>query len=105
MKLMRAVGAFDSISIEDAAEVTSSTFPRDHPGLLVVSQSGETKDTHRTLQLAERLSNEKGDIPMFSVVNVVGSLIARTTGCGVYLNAGRENAVASTKAFVTQVTA
>lgn len=40
-----------------------------------------------------------------SVVNVVGSLISRTTGLGVYLNAGREHAVASTKAFTSQVTA
>ena len=39
-----------------------------------------------------------------SVVNAVGSLIARTTNLGVYCNAGRENAVASTKAFTTQVT-
>ena len=39
-----------------------------------------------------------------SVVNAVGSLIARTTKLGVYCNAGRENAVASTKAFTTQVT-
>ena len=44
-------------------------------------------------------------IPTFSVVNQVGSLISRTTNCGVYLNAGREHAVASTKAFTTQVTA
>jgi glucosamine--fructose-6-phosphate aminotransferase (isomerizing) len=35
----------------------------------------------------------------------VGSLIARSTNCGVYLNAGREHAVASTKAFTTQVAA
>ena len=35
--------------------------------------------------------------PTVSVVNAVGSLIARTTKMGVYLNAGRENAVASTK--------
>jgi len=66
----------------------------------VVSQSGETKDVHRTLEIASGLG-----IPQFSVVNTVGSLIARTTKCGVYLNAGRENAVASTKAFTTQVTA
>jgi len=38
-----------------------------------------------------------------SVVNAVGSLIARTTQLGVYCHAGRENAVASTKAFTTQV--
>ncbi len=35
----------------------------------------------------------------------MGSLIARSTKCGVYLNAGREHAVASTKAFTTQVAA
>lgn len=39
----------------------------------------------------------------FSVVNVVGSQLARLTNCGVYLNAGREVAVASTKAFTSQV--
>jgi glucosamine--fructose-6-phosphate aminotransferase (isomerizing) len=44
-------------------------------------------------------------MPTISVVNSVGSQIARTTKLGVYLNAGRENAVASTKAFTTQVTA
>ena len=44
------------------------------------------------------------DTPILSVCNVVGSLIARTTGIGCYLNAGREHAVASTKAFSTQVT-
>lgn len=44
-------------------------------------------------------------IPALSVVNSVGSLIARTTKLGVYLNAGRESSVASTKAFTTQVRA
>jgi hypothetical protein len=42
-------------------------------------------------------------VPCISIVNVVGSLIARQTGMGVYLHAGRENAVASTKAFTSQV--
>ena len=62
----------------------NSTFP--YPTL------GETKDVHRAVKLGE----EKG-VPCISVVNVVGSLIARATGLGVYLNAGREHAVASTK--------
>jgi hypothetical protein len=48
--------------------------------------------------LADRLG-----LPTLSVVNTVGSLIARTTKLGVYLNAGRESSVASTKAFTTQV--
>lgn len=64
-----------------------------------MSQSGETKDVHRAVKIGEEMG-----VPCISVVNVVGSLIARSTGLGVYLNAGRENAVASTKAFTTQVT-
>jgi glucosamine--fructose-6-phosphate aminotransferase (isomerizing) len=43
-----------------------------------VSQSGETKDTHRALKVANEAS-----APTFSIVNQVGSLIARTTNCGV----------------------
>lgn len=100
-KLMRSLHAFDSVSTEDASECTTDRLPRKDGGLLVVSQSGETLDVTRVLKAAEESPME---IPTFSVVNTVGSLIARMTKCGVYLNAGRENAVASTKAFVTQVT-
>lgn len=67
--------------------------------MIAVSQSGETKDVHRAVKLGEEVGT-----PCISVVNSVGSLIARTTGLGVYLNAGREQAVASTKAFTSQVT-
>lgn len=100
-KLMRSLNSFDTVSTEDASECASDRLPKKEGGLLVVSQSGETKDVHRVLKCAEEMPTE---IPTFSVVNTVGSLIARSTKCGVYLNAGRENAVASTKAFVTQVT-
>ena len=107
-KLMRSLGSFNTICVADAAECTADILPNPADGgLLVVSQSGETKDVHRVLKLAEQQSRQFGNqagLPKFSVVNAVGSLIARTTQCGVYLNAGRENAVASTKAFVTQVT-
>ena len=97
---MRSLHAFETVQVVDASELTPQHFPSDGAGLLVISQSGETKDVHRAVILAQEL-----DVPVFSVVNAVGSLIARTTQCGVYLNAGRERAVASTKAFVTQVTA
>ncbi|KAF1332364.1 Glutamine-fructose-6-phosphate transaminase, partial [Globisporangium splendens] len=100
-KLMRSLNAFDTVSTEDASECSTDRLPKKEGGLLVVSQSGETLDVQRVLKAAEELTAE---IPTFSVVNTVGSLIARSTKCGVYLNAGRENAVASTKAFVTQVT-
>ena len=98
-KIMRDLDCFDTVSVIDAAEVRRSDIPRKAGGLLAVSQSGETKDVHRAVKIGE-----KSGVPCISVVNVVGSLIARTTGCGVYLNAGREHAVASTKAFTTQVT-
>jgi glutamine---fructose-6-phosphate transaminase (isomerizing) len=78
--------------------VRGSDLPRSHGAVLAISQSGETKDVHRAVTAAERLG-----ITTMSVVNVVGSLIARTTKLGVYLNAGRESSVASTKAFSTQV--
>ncbi len=97
---MRAMHSFETVQVVDASELTAHHFPQKGGGLLVISQSGETKDVHRAITLAENLG-----IPTFSVVNAVGSLIARSTKCGVYLNAGREHAVASTKAFVTQVTA
>jgi len=102
-RIMKQLGSFDSVASIDAAETEPKDFPcMDCPektGLIVVSQSGETKDVHRVVTSAM----DKG-ITSLSVVNAVGSLIARTTKLGVYCNAGRENAVASTKAFTTQVT-
>jgi glutamine---fructose-6-phosphate transaminase (isomerizing) len=102
-RLMKHLGSFDSVASIDAAETETKDFPcMNEPsstGLIVVSQSGETKDVQRVVTGAM----DKG-VTVLSVVNAVGSLIARTTKLGVYCNAGRENAVASTKAFTTQVT-
>lgn len=67
--------------------------------LIVISQSGETADTLAALREAK----EKG-ATVLGVVNVVGSTIARETDGGVYLHAGPEIGVASTKAFTGQVT-
>jgi glucosamine--fructose-6-phosphate aminotransferase (isomerizing) len=72
------------------------------PGTVVVgiSQSGETADTLAALSLAK----EKGATTL-GIVNVVGSSIARATDAGMYLHAGPEIGVASTKAFTSQVAA
>jgi len=101
-QIMRYLSAFETIQVIDAAELTRDSLPRTNTvtGFLVLSQSGETKDVARALSIAEESGQS---IAYFSVVNVVRSLIARQTGCGVYLNAGREVAVASTKAFTCQV--
>lgn len=100
-RLMKQLGSFDTVSSIDAAETEAKDFPSNTKttGVIVVSQSGETKDVVRVVKQAM-----DKDITVLSVVNSVGSLIARTTKMGVYCNAGRENAVASTKAFTTQVT-
>jgi glucosamine--fructose-6-phosphate aminotransferase (isomerizing) len=66
--------------------------------VVAVSQSGETADT----LAAVREAKQKGAF-VVSLCNVVGSTIARETGRGVYLHAGPEISVASTKAFTCQV--
>ena len=68
--------------------------------VLAISQSGETADT----LAAVREAHEKGAI-VAGLVNVVGSTIAREAGRGIYLHAGPEISVASTKAFTCQVAA
>ena len=66
--------------------------------VLAISQSGETADT----LAAVREAKDKGAL-VAGLVNVVGSTIARETGRGIYLHAGPEISVASTKAFTCQV--
>ncbi len=65
---------------------------------LAISQSGETADTLAALREAK----EKG-VPVMGIVNAIGSTIARYTDAGVYQHIGPEIGVASTKAFVSQV--
>ncbi|MDR3201425.1 MAG: SIS domain-containing protein, partial [Spirochaetales bacterium] len=65
-----------------------------------VSQSGETSDTLYAMRELRR----KG-AKVLGICNVVGSSIAREAGAGVYIHSGPEIAVASTKAFTSQLTA
>jgi glucosamine--fructose-6-phosphate aminotransferase (isomerizing) len=67
--------------------------------MLVISQSGETADTLAALREAKK----RGAL-VLGICNVVGSTIARETDAGVYIHAGPEIGVASTKAFTGQVT-
>jgi len=77
---------------------------RDEPfsrstALLAISQSGETADTIAALKKVEDYG-----VLRLGIVNAVGSTIARMTDAGVYCHAGPEQSVASTKAFIAQVT-
>ncbi len=67
--------------------------------VIAISQSGETADTLAAVREAKRKRTK-----VFGICNVVGSSIARETDAGIYLHAGPEIGVASTKAFTSQVT-
>ncbi len=67
--------------------------------VIVISQSGETADTLAAAREAKRKGTK-----VFGICNVVGSTIARETDTGVFLHAGPEIGVASTKAFTSQLT-
>ena len=72
------------------------------PGTLtvVISQSGETADTLEAMRAAKAMGSR-----VLGIVNVVGSSIAREADGGMYLHAGPEIGVASTKAFTSQIVA
>jgi len=70
----------------------------DRTVVIAISQSGETLDTLAAVEEAK----ERG-ATVLGIVNVVGSSIARATDAGIYLHAGPEIGVASTKAFTAQV--
>jgi glucosamine--fructose-6-phosphate aminotransferase (isomerizing) len=72
------------------------------PGTLTVaiSQSGETADTLEAMRVARAMGSR-----LIGIVNVVGSTIARECDGGIYLHAGPEIGVASTKAFTSQIAA
>ncbi|MEK7173847.1 MAG: glutamine--fructose-6-phosphate transaminase (isomerizing), partial [Patescibacteria group bacterium] len=83
-----------------ASEFRYASFPlMKHALVIAVSQSGETADTLEAVREAKR----KGALTL-GIVNVVGSSIAREAGRGIYNYAGPEISVASTKAFISQLT-
>ena len=87
------------VKVEYASEFRYRNKHLDSNSLVIaISQSGETADTLSAIRKAK----EYGALTL-GVVNVVGSSIARETDCGIYMHAGPEIGVASTKAFTSQV--
>jgi glucosamine--fructose-6-phosphate aminotransferase (isomerizing) len=97
---MREFGCFQLIDVKIASEIQEKDFPHRNGGLLCVSQSGETTDVLAPFRVAGKLG-----IKRFNIVNNVESSLAREAKCGVFLNAGKETSIASTKAFLNQVIA
>ncbi|MBD3402200.1 glutamine--fructose-6-phosphate transaminase (isomerizing) [candidate division GN15 bacterium] len=88
------------VEIEYASEFRyRSPIFDDSSVFFAISQSGETADT-----LAAMREAKKHGVTSLGIVNVVGSTIARESNGGVYIHAGPEIGVASTKAFTSQVT-
>ena len=86
--------------VEYASELRYRNPPlSDNTMIFAITQSGETADTLAAMRECKR----KGH-PTLAICNVVGSTIAREADGGVYLHAGPEIGVASTKAFTSQVT-
>lgn len=93
--LIKSMEILNTVQALDGSETNMVDIPKDAPGIIAISQSGETRD------VVEPLSKLiKFGIPAISIVNVVGSQLARMTKHGVYMNSGREIGVASTKSFM-----
>jgi glutamine---fructose-6-phosphate transaminase (isomerizing) len=89
------------VEVEYASELRYRNPPLDNRTLLfAITQSGETADTLAALREVKR----KGH-PTLAICNVVGSTIAQEADGGIYLHAGPEIGVASTKAFTSQCVA
>jgi len=98
LDIFKQFDIFDTVSIYDGAEFNIRDIPKKGKTLaILLSQSGETKDLHHCIQIIKDY-----DMVSLGIVNVIDSLIAREVECGVYLNAGREVSVASTKSFTNQ---
>jgi len=88
------------VEVDYASELRSRRMATERGTVcLVISQSGETADTLEALRAAKAHG-----LTTIGICNTVNSTLARETDAGVYLRAGREIGVASTKAFTSQVT-
>lgn len=92
---------FITVQVFDGGEFEKKDLPRSGQiGCIFLSQSGETRDLYKCLHI---IKDSNRGIRTIGVINAVDSMIARSVDCGVYLNAGREIAVASTKSFTSQL--
>lgn len=99
MYFFKQICNFNTVQIFDGAEFNDYDIPKiGTTSFILISQSGETKDLHRCIKIAQN-----NNITTIGIINVVDSLIAREVDCGIYCNAGKEVGVASTKAFTSQV--
>ena len=99
MFYLKSLCNFNIVQVFDGADFNACDIPKiGKSAIVLISQSGETKDLHRCIDIAKT-----HNIITIGIINVVDSLIAREVDCGIYCNAGREIGVASTKAYTSQI--
>lgn len=103
----RYTKAFEFVNVFDGGEfnrvhLESIENPEKNLLILLISQSGETRDLNIVTTICREFSS---NIMLIGIINVIGSLISRRTDNNFYTNTGRENAVASTKSCTSQILA
>ena len=133
----RFTKAFEFVNVFDGGEFTKVHLeaienPEKNLLILLISQSGETRDLNIATTICREFSSNRknilkpndllhkndsttnllnlnnnfhGEIKIIGIINVIGSLISRRTINNIYTNCGRENAVASTKSCTSQILA
>jgi glutamine---fructose-6-phosphate transaminase (isomerizing) len=132
----RYTKAFEFINVYDGGEFTKAHLeaiknPEEDLLILLLSQSGETRDLNIATTICREFSSNRinklkpnellinndfssekmidkdnlGEIKIIGIINVIGSLISRRTIDNIYINCGRENSVASTKSCTFQIIA
>jgi glucosamine--fructose-6-phosphate aminotransferase (isomerizing) len=92
LKCFRKVNVYDPADLEPE-DIT------DNEAVVMISQSGETKDLINIVQECHKKENVK----TVGIINVEGSTLARKTDYPIYIKVGREVSVAATKSFFHQV--
>ena len=88
-----------TMNVIDGADFRKRDIPFNRKSIIIIlSQSGETRDLYHALQIGKKYK-----IKTIGIINVEKSLIAREVDYCLYIRSGREQAVASTKSFTNQV--
>ena len=98
MHFFKKTGKYNTVQTFDGADFTTLDIPKGPTVFILISQSGETRDLYRCIEIAK-----KRTIKTIGIINVEDSLIAREVDTVVYCKAGKEVGVASTKSFMSQV--
>lgn len=106
----RFTNAFEFVNVIDGSNfddtyLNSIEKPEENLLVLLISQSGETRDLDLATTICRQYKNNEKEIKIFGIINVVDSLLSRRTINNIYTECGRENAVASTKSCSSQILA